>query len=273
MAFTSDSGERLSLTATCEFRIENGTAFAEFTLDHGESIAFVLEQLDQNGSVPASLTAAEGDRQFQETVAFWRDWVSKCTYQGRWREEVIRSLLALKLFTFSPTGAMIAAPTAYLTEEIGGEHNWDYRYCWIRDAALTIDAFMRMGYVDEARGFMRWLGKRTREWDGNSESPLQIMYGIRCEHHLEETTLDHLSGYRNSDPVRIVNDAHSQFQLDIYGELMESVYIYNRHDWPISYDMWMSLSGILNLVSKTGRSPMKASGRFVAVENTSFTRS
>jgi len=114
VAFTSDSGERLSLTATCEFRIENGTAFAEFTLDHGESIAFVLEQLDQNGSVPASLTAAEGDRQFRETVAFWRDWVSKCTYQGRWREEVIRSLLALKLLTFSPTGAIIAAPTASL---------------------------------------------------------------------------------------------------------------------------------------------------------------
>jgi GH15 family glucan-1,4-alpha-glucosidase len=107
-----------------------------------------------------------------------------------------------------------------------------------------------MGYVDEARGFMRWLGNRTHEWDGSSESPLQIMYGIRGEHHLEETTLDHLSGYRNSSPVRIVNDAHSPFQLDIYGELMESVYIYNRHGWPISYDMWMSLSRILDWVSK-----------------------
>jgi GH15 family glucan-1,4-alpha-glucosidase len=114
---------------------------------------------------------------------------------------------------------------------------------------------MRMGYVDEARGFMRWLGKRTRESSGNSESPLQIMYGIRGEHHLEETTLDHLSGYRNSSPVRIGNDAHSQFQLDIYGELMESVYIYNRHGWPISYDMWMSLSGILDWVSKNWQKP------------------
>ncbi|MBT4126368.1 MAG: glycoside hydrolase family 15 protein [Chloroflexi bacterium] len=248
--FTSDNGQKLSLTAECEFEIENGTAFANFTLDHGESVAFVLEQLSESAEDQTSLTASEADEQFKETVEFWRDWVSKCTYQGRWREEVIRSLLALKLLTFSPTGAIIAAPTASLPEEIGGERNWDYRYCWIRDAALTIDAFMRMGYVEEARGFMRWLGRRTRESNGSSDSPLQIMYGIRGEHKLEEKSLDHLSGYRDSQPVRIGNGAYDQFQLDIYGELMESVYIYNRHGSPISYDMWMSLSGILNWVAE-----------------------
>ena len=253
--FTSDSGEQLSLTAACEFRVENGAALAEFTLDHGESIAFVLERLGSSNGGPTAFSAEEADDLFRETVDFWREWVSKCTYQGRWREEVIRSLLALKLLTFSPTGAIIAAPTASLPEEIGGERNWDYRYCWIRDAALTTDAFMRMGYVDEARGFMRWLGARTREANGSSDRPLQIMYGIRGEHVLEEKILDHLSGYRNSSPVRIGNAAHDQFQLDIYGELMESVYIYNRHGWPISYDMWMSLSGILDWISNNWQEP------------------
>jgi len=253
--FTSKNGQRISLTADCEFSIEDGTVFADFTLDHGESVAFVLEQLESQETTQTSLTAGEADQQFKETVEFWREWVSKCTYQGRWREEVIRSLLALKLLTFSPTGAIIAAPTASLPEEIGGERNWDYRYCWIRDAALTIDAFMRMGYIDEARGFMRWLGRRTRESNGNSDSPLQIMYGIRGEHRLEEKTLDYLSGYRDSQPVRIGNGAYDQFQLDIYGELMESVYIYNRHGWPISYDMWMSLSGILDWVADNWQRP------------------
>lgn len=253
--FTSNSGERLSLAAECDFTIKDGSAFAEFTLGHGETLAFSLEQLGRNNGAPAAFTADEADEQFHDTVEFWRRWVSKCTYQGRWREDVIRSLLVLKLLTFSPTGAIIAAPTASLPEEIGGERNWDYRYCWIRDAALTIDAFMRMGYVDEARGFMRWLGSRTRESNGNSESPLQIMYGIRGEHRLEEKVLDHLSGYRDSAPVRIGNGAYSQFQLDIYGELMESVYIYNRHGWPISYDMWMTLTGILDWVSNNWQEP------------------
>jgi GH15 family glucan-1,4-alpha-glucosidase len=253
--FVSDTGERLSLTAPCEFRVEGGAAFAEFTLDHGESMAFVLERLVDADSEQTAFTADEADVQFKDTVGFWREWVSKCTYQGRWWDEVIRSLLALKLLTFAPTGAIIAAPTASLPEEIGGERNWDYRYCWIRDAALTIDAFMRMGYVDEARGFMRWLGRRTRESNGNSDYPLQIMYGIRGEHQLEEKTLDHLSGYRNSGPVRIGNGAYGQFQLDIYGELMESIYIYNRHGWPISYDMWTSLSGILDWVSNNWQEP------------------
>ncbi|NQW19466.1 MAG: glycoside hydrolase family 15 protein [Chloroflexi bacterium] len=253
--FTSANGERLSLTAACDFTIANGAAFAEFKLDHGESIAFVLEHIDRNGVTPTSLTTNEADSQFKETVEFWRDWVSKCTYQGRWREDVIRSLLVLKLLTFSPTGAIIAAPTASLPEEIGGERNWDYRYCWIRDAALTIDAFMRMGYVDEARGFMSWLGRRTREPHGDSDAPLQIMYSIQGEHQLEEITLDHLSGYRDSGPVRIGNGAYDQFQLDIYGELMQSVYIYNRHGWPISYDMWVSLSGILDWISNNWGKP------------------
>lgn len=253
--FTSDSGERLSLTAPCEFKIENGTALAEFTLSYGESMPFVLERMGAAVDNPTCFTAAAADVQFRQTVDFWRDWVSKCTFQGRWREDVIRSLLVLKLLTFSPTGAIIAAPTTSLPEEIGGERNWDYRYCWIRDAALTVDAFMRMGYVEEARGFMRWLGDRTREAHADTGRPLQIMYGIRGEHNLEEKILGHLGGYRGSGPVRIGNGAYDTFQLDIYGELMESVYIYNRHGWPISYDMWISLSKILDWVSDNWQMP------------------
>ena len=253
--FTSDSGERLGLTAPCEFELQNGSVTAEFALNFGESMCFVLEQMEPAGGALCSFTAAEAEAQFRQTVDFWRDWVSKCTYHGRWREDVIRSLLVLKLLTFAPTGAIIAAPTSSLPEVIGGERNWDYRYCWIRDAALTIDAFMRMGYVDEARGFMRWLGSRTREAQQNPDRPLQITYGIRGEHVLEEQILDNLAGYRDSGPVRVGNGAYHQYQLDIYGELMESVYTYNRYGWPISYDMWVALSGVLDWVSNNWQQP------------------
>lgn len=255
VVFESDSGERLSITAPCELTIEDGVALAEFTLKYGESMPFVLEHLGEAVGTPTLFTADMAHEQFRQTVDYWREWVSRCTYHGRWREDVIRSLLVLKLLTFSPTGAIIAAPTVSLPKEIGGQGNWDYRYCWIRDAALTVDAFMRMGYMDEAHEFMRWLENRTCEQHDDSGHPLQIMYGIGGEHILEQKILDHLSGYEDSAPVRIGNSAYNQFQLDIYGELMESVYIYNRQGWPISYDIWSSLSGILDWVSDNWRKP------------------
>ncbi len=252
--FRADTGERLSLSLPCEFSIREGGVVAEFTLGPREAMTFSLEWLERDSPSPKVLSAESGEDLFHETVDAWRQWVARCEYSGRWREEVIRSLLTLKLLTYSPTGAIIAAPTTSLPEEIGGSRNWDYRYCWIRDSSLTLQAFMRTGYIEEARMFMRWLGDRCRETTG-SQHPLQIMYGLRGERELNELELDHLDGYRSSKPVRIGNAAHGQLQLDMYGELLEAIYVYNRHAYPISYDLWASLRNILDWVAQHWRTP------------------
>jgi GH15 family glucan-1,4-alpha-glucosidase len=217
-------------------------------------MTFSLEWLTDESPKPKILSPSQGEDLFHETVTFWREWVAKGTYNGRWREDMIRSLLTLKLLTYSPTGAIIAAPTTSLPEEIGGSRNWDYRYCWIRDSALTLQAFMRTGYIEEARRFMRWLGERCRETTG-SDHPLQIMYGIRGEKELTEVVLDHLDGYQGSKPVRVGNAAHGQLQLDMYGELLEAIYVYNRHAYPISFDLWRSLTTILDWVANNWKRP------------------
>jgi GH15 family glucan-1,4-alpha-glucosidase len=237
-------GTALSLYSSVPLAGEDTAASADFVLHPNETAAFVLEYGRSGADAfPADL-AAFGQAALQETIAYWKKWVSRCGYEGRWREMVIRSALALKLLTYQPSGAIVAAPTCGLPEEIGGVRNWDYRYTWIRDAAFTLYAFLRLGYTEEASRFMTWLEQRATEEDRTS-GPLQAIYGIDGGHDLAETTLDHLDGYRGSRPVRVGNAAAGQLQMDIYGELVDSIYLYNKHAQPISYDLWKYIRRML----------------------------
>jgi GH15 family glucan-1,4-alpha-glucosidase len=241
----ASGGTRIALSTGVILEVCDSGVTAEFSLKEGESASFELHALS-DGDQFIGLTEEESERLFRETVDYWRNWLSKCTYKGRWREMVNRSALVLKLLTFAPTGAIVAAPTCSLPESVGGARNWDYRYTWIRDAAFTIYAFMRIGFVEEASAFMNFLDERCHEM--GEDGSLQVMYGIDGRHDLSEEELTHLDGYRGSKPVRIGNGACSQLQLDIYGELMDSVYLFNKYGAPISYELWTYLRRLTNWV-------------------------
>jgi GH15 family glucan-1,4-alpha-glucosidase len=219
---------------------------ANFSLDEGEEASFVLSEADPRRTDDLRLPPRLQNEMLTATVDYWHHWLSRCTYRGRWREMVHRSALVLKLLTFDPTGAIVAAPTCGLPEELGGTRNWDYRYTWIRDAAFTLYGLLRIGFTEEAGQFMTFLEARCKEL--NEDGSLQIMYGIDGRHHMDEERLDDLDGYRSSRPVRVGNDAFGQLQLDIYGELMDSVYLYNKYGSAISYDLWVSLRRLVNWV-------------------------
>ena len=236
----------LGLITPVPFQEAEGKAFAQLRLTEGESATFKLKKILAEGEEMPRLTEEGALRSYRDTVQFWRNWLKQCTYKGRWRETVYRSALTLKLLTFDPTGAIVAAPTCSLPESVGGERNWDYRYTWIRDASFTVYAFMRIGFNQEAERFMQWIEARCNEL--NPDGSLQIMYGIDGRHQLTEEQLDHLAGYRHSAPVRVGNGAYDQLQLDIYGELMDSVYLYNKYGTPISYDLWINLRKLVNWV-------------------------
>jgi GH15 family glucan-1,4-alpha-glucosidase len=226
---------------------------AAFILHAGQSTTFVLSEVEPQQPALTCISEAEAEQAFTDTVAFWHGWLSKCNYRGRWREMVYRSALALKLLTFAPTGAIVAASTCSLPEGIGGERNWDYRYTWIRDASFTLYGFMRIGFTDEAQQFIDWLRARIHEL--NPDGSLQIMYSIEGKHQLTETLLGHLEGYRGSRPVRIGNGAYGQLQLDIYGELMDAIYLFNKYGTPIDYDLWTYLRRMLNWLVDHWRQP------------------
>src|SRR5262245_48354272 len=236
----------LGLAAPVPLRADGAGVVADFTLGEGENATFVMRRLAPENLPGRCPGAVEAEDLFRDTVAYWRRWLSKCTYAGRWRETVHRSALTLKLLSFEPTGAIVAAPTCSLPEAIGGPRNWDYRYTWIRDAAFTLYGLLRIGFTEEAARFRDWLRDRWQDADTGGTGPLQLMYGIDGRAELTEETLDHLEGYRGSRPVRVGNAAHRQLQLDIYGELMDAVYLHNKYVAPVGYDGWVRLRRLID---------------------------
>ena len=232
-----------------------GGVTAEFILKEGESQTFTFRgDCDEDTGPCPPPTDPEAEELFQRTVNFWQTWLSACTYRGRWREQVYRSALALKLLTFEPTGAIVAAPTTSLPEVIGGSRNWDYRYTWLRDAAFTVYAFLRIGFREEAAGFMRWIRDyATRQPRTGMGAP--VMFTVDGSSQIPEMILDHWEGYRGSGPVRIGNGAATQFQIDIYGELMDSFYLYNKYVTPISYDSWIGVRNRLEWICDNWQTP------------------
>ena len=234
-AFFSSPAGQLVLRSTVPLQAEGSAAVATPVLAEGELLALSLSR--QGSTRPLDLVEAED--LLASTLAYWQHWIRKSRYRGRYREMVERSALALKLLVHQPTGALVAAATTSLPESVGGSRNWDYRFTWVRDAAFTVYALMRLGFSEEAAAFMDWLEARCTQTPPGAG--LRILYTLDGGPVPAEESLDHLQGYRDSRPVRIGNGAADQLQLDIYGELMDSVYLYDRYAEPISYELWVAL--------------------------------
>lgn len=247
-------GEALVIASTHPLVPTDTGLTAHFEVAPGRHAVFALwHRTGDEEREPAPVTPEFGAEILEHTIRFWRSWVSRSTYTGRWREVVQRSALALKLLTFEPTGAIIAAPTTSLPENIGGTRNWDYRCTWLRDAAFTLFALQRIGYTSEAAAFFGWLEQRCHELEPGRM--LQPVYSIHGGHDMPEATLDHLDGYRGSRPVRIGNAAATQTQLDAYGVLLDAVYLHNKHALPISYDLWRQLRTLVNWIAEHWTDP------------------
>ncbi|WP_410813757.1 glycoside hydrolase family 15 protein [Micromonospora sp. 067-2] len=203
---------------------------------------------------PRVVEADEANNLFEQTRDYWRDWLGRSTYTGRWREMVRRSAMTLKLMTYAPTGGLVAAPTTGLPEQIGGTRNWDYRFTWIRDASLSVRALLDIGLTEEARGYLDWLKARFRDI-GASGGPLQIMYLVDGGRDITESTLEHLEGYRRSSPVRIGNAAAGQLQLDTYGEGLNCLYVADTHGLHISHEGWRDVVRTLDWLCDNWNQP------------------
>jgi GH15 family glucan-1,4-alpha-glucosidase len=246
--------ERLVLKSAVPLAVEGDGVAAEFTLEPNQQAFFALRYCEGQSTAPLMETEIDGDALLAETARFWRKWAARSQYRGRWRETVTRSALLLKLLTFLPTGAIVAAPTTSLPERIGSVRNWDYRYTWVRDAAFSVYSLIRLGYTGEAAAFAAFMQARAKE-EEPANGPLNVLYGIDGRHDLREETLDHLEGYRGSRPVRVGNAAVDHLQLDIYGELMDSIYLYDKYGSPLSYDMWTTVERMLDWLAKNWDQP------------------
>jgi GH15 family glucan-1,4-alpha-glucosidase len=244
----------MALNLASEVQLEEGpgrSVRGRFELKAGESASFVLQQLEEDEGPREVLKRTECQDLLQQTMDYWRRWVAKSGYRGRWRDMVNRSTLALKLMTYEPTGALVTAPTMGLPQTIGGTQNWDYRYTWLRDAAFTMFVLLRVGFKDEAQTFMGWLQQRCRDSGGL----LQPLYGIDGRKELVEEELSHLSGYRASRPVRLGNGAYELVQFDLYGAVLDAAYLHNKYGTPLDYDTWQSLRTTLSWLSENWRRP------------------
>jgi len=231
-----------------ENRGENMRTVGDFTVRRGDRVPFVLTWYPSNQRPPKAIDAEVA---LQQTIDYWGDWADRCAYQGKWREEVHHSLVVLKALTYAPTGGIVAAPTTSLPEKIGGERNWDYRFCWLRDATLTLLAFLNAGYLEEARAWRVWLLRAV----AGDPADLQIMYGVAGERRLYEYTLDWLPGYEGSRPVRIGNAASQQFQLDVYGEVLDALHQGRVRNLERSQAAWSLTRRLLGYLEEAWREP------------------
>jgi GH15 family glucan-1,4-alpha-glucosidase len=238
----------MRLSASTEIGVDGHAATAHFDMEQGDIVEFVL-----GGAEDHKVSTGSCSIDLTDTLKYWRDWSRHSDYRGRWREIVNRSALALKLLTSRKHGGIVAAATFGLPEERGGGRNWDYRYTWIRDASFTVYAFMRLGYTDEANHFMGWVHQRMSDCNNNSQK-LGILYALDGRNKLPEEVLPHLRGHGGAFPVRIGNEAFKQVQLDIYGELLDAVYLANKYGEAISYQGWKHVTHLINEVCETWRS-------------------
>jgi GH15 family glucan-1,4-alpha-glucosidase len=238
----------LYLRTPIETRGEDLSTVAEFSVREGERVPFTLSWSSSHELAPPALDPMWA---LAATERWWREWSDRCAYSGRWRDEVVRSLIVLKALTYRPTGGIVAAPTTSLPEWIGGERNWDYRFCWLRDASLTLEALMLGGYADEARSFAGWLLRAT----AGHPSQANIMYGLAGERMLPEQELTWLPGYEGSSPVRVGNAASEQFQLDVYGEVMDAGHIARKVTGIVNPRRWQRERAVLDFLESAWREP------------------
>lgn len=245
VCFEAPGQPGLRLVASQPLHIERDAALAQFTLEQGQGAEFIFGGLED-----PRVTGNDSDLHLRRTLKFWRDWIGQSNYRGRWREMVNRSALALKLLTSRRHGSILAAATFGLPESPGGERNWDYRYTWVRDASFTVYAFMRLGFVAEANAYMGWLRGRVSDCHGQPMK-LNILYGIDGRQELPESPLPHLSGHGGAQPVRVGNQAYDQVQLDIFGELLDAVYLVNKYGEAISHEGWQHTIKVVDQVCAT----------------------